>query len=90
MLGALSEDHACLCLPGQSFHEPSLPLVSCIEHAETSCCDLVIILVEIEWLLCPLPVLLLRGCLAFILGGDVRLNRIVQKISESKRYSKYP
>jgi hypothetical protein len=79
-----------LCLPGQSFHEPSLPPVSCIEHPEMPCCDLVIILVEIEWFLCSLPVLLLRGCLAFVLGGDARLNRIVQQISESEIFSKYP
>jgi hypothetical protein len=78
-----------LCLPGQSFHEPSLPPVSCIEHDKMPCCDLVIILGDIDRLLCSLPVLLLRGCLAFVLGGDARLNRIVQQISESEIFSKY-
>ena len=49
LAGGLSEDHACLCLPGQPFPEPCLPPVSCIEHAETPCYDLVIIIiVEIE------------------------------------------
>jgi hypothetical protein len=86
VLGALSEDYACLCLPGQPFHETSLPPVSCIEHAEMPCCDLVII----ERFLCSLPVLLLRGCLAFVPGGDVRLNRIVQQISASEMFSKHP
>jgi hypothetical protein len=66
LVGAFSEHHACICLPGQSFPEPSLPPFSYIEHAETPCCDLVIILVvDTEWFLCSLPLLLLRGSLGF-------------------------
>ncbi len=90
LVGALSEDHACLCLPGQSFHEPSLPPVLCIEHAETSYCDSAIILVVgIERLFsaCVVAswVVGFRPCS----GGDVRLNRIVQQISKLKMFSKY-
>jgi hypothetical protein len=52
LVGALSEDYACLCLPGQ--------------HVETPCRDLMIVLVEeIEWFLCSLPVFVTSWVLGF-------------------------
>ncbi len=52
LVGALSEDYVCLCLPGQ--------------HFETPFCDLVIILVvEIEWFLRSLPVFVTSWVLGF-------------------------
>jgi hypothetical protein len=67
-----------LCLLKQSFHEPSLPLVSCIKYDKILYYDLVIILGDINWLLCSLLILLLRGYLAFVFKGDARLNKIIQ------------
>jgi hypothetical protein len=66
-----------LYLPRQSFHESSLPLISCIKHKEMPYYDLVIILGDINRFLYSLPILLLYGCLAFVLRRDARLNRIV-------------